>query len=169
MQFSRFATQLSSESGIISLMEDLGSALGSDQKMYMLGGGNPSHIPEMERYFREQMLAISSDESQFAAMVGDYDGPQGNQGFINLLAEFFNELYGWPIGPENIAITNGSQAGFGLLFNTLAGEPPDGDFNQVLLPLTPENIGYGDVGHDVRPSVTDRKTIIVLLDDYLFK
>jgi valine--pyruvate aminotransferase len=137
MHFSRFATQLSNDAGIISLMEDLGSALGSDQKMYMLGGGNPSHIPEIEGYFREQMLAIASDKQRFGAMVGDYDGPQGNEGFIRILANFFNELYGWPITAENIAITNGSQASFGLLFNTLAGETPQGDFNQVLLPLTP--------------------------------
>ena len=150
-------------------MEDLGSALGSDRKMYMLGGGNPSHIPEMEAYFREQMLAIASDPGQFAAMVGDYDGPQGNAGFLRMLADFFNETYGWPIGPENIAITNGSQTGFGLVFNTLAGETPDGDYNQILLPLTPEYIGYGDAGFDDRPLFTARKPIIERLDDTFFK
>ncbi len=169
MHFSKFANQLSEGAGIISLMEDLGSALGSDQKMVMLGGGNPSHIPEMDSYFREQMLAIASDASQFAAMVGDYDGPQGNAGFIQILAEFFRDLYGWTVGPENIAITNGSQAGFGLVFNTLAGETPDGDYNQILLPLTPEYIGYGDAGFDDRPLFTARKPIIERLDDGYFK
>ncbi len=169
MHFSRFAAQLSNDAGIISLMEDLGSALGSDQKMYMLGGGNPSHIPEIEAYFRAQMLAIASDPAKFGAMVGDYDGPQGNEGFIRILADFFSELYGWPIAAENIAITNGSQSSFGLLFNTLAGETPQGDFTQVLLPLTPEYIGYADVGLGKQPLFTARKPIIEYIDDTFFK
>ena len=174
MHFSRFATQLSNDVGIISLMEDMGSALGSDKKMLMLGGGNPSHIPEMDAYFREQMLAIASDGKRFASMVGDYDGPQGNQAFIRVLADFFNELYGWPIGTENIAITNGSQASFGMLFNTLAGESSIDEmgangFQQVLLPLTPEYIGYADVGLNDRPLFTARKPIIEIIDDTFFK
>ncbi len=174
MHFSRFASQLSNDAGIISLMEDLGSALGTDKKMYMLGGGNPSHIPEIEAYFREQMLAIASDTQLFGAMVGEYDGPQGNEGFIRILADFFNELYGWPIGAKNIAITNGSQASFGLLFNLLAGDSPDSDpladnFRQVLLPLTPEYIGYADVGLSERPMFTARRPIIENIDETFFK
>ncbi|MCP4009310.1 MAG: aminotransferase class I/II-fold pyridoxal phosphate-dependent enzyme, partial [Proteobacteria bacterium] len=169
MHFSRFATQLSNDAGIISLMEDLGSALCTDRKMYMLGGGNPSHIPEIEAYFRAQMLEIASDSKRFGTMVGDYDGPQGNEGFIRILADFFSELYGWPISAENIAITNGSQSSFGLLFNTLAGENPQGNFKQVMLPLTPEYIGYADVGLGQQALFTARKPIIEYIDDTFFK
>ncbi len=169
MEFSRFANRLGDDAGIISLMEDLGAAMGTDQTMAMLGGGNPSHIPEMENYFREQMLEIASDSKRFGAMVGDYDGPQGNDAFISILAEFFQELYGWPISKKNIAITNGSQASFGLLFNTLAGETKNGDFKQVLLPLTPEYIGYADVGLSDQPLFTARKPIIENIDDLFFK
>lgn len=169
MEFSRFANRLGDDAGIISLMEDLGAALGADQTMAMLGGGNPSHIPEMESYFREQMLEIASDTKRFGAMVGDYDGPQGNDTFISILAEFFQELYGWPINKKNIAITNGSQASFGLLFNTLAGETINGGFKQVLLPLTPEYIGYADVGLSDQPLFTARKPIIENIDDLFFK
>jgi valine--pyruvate aminotransferase len=169
MHFSRFAEQLGNDAGIISLMEDLGSALGSDQKMFMLGGGNPSHIPGIEAYFRAQMLSIASDPDTFGAMVGNYDGPQGNEAFIHILADFFCELYGWPIRAENIAITNGSQSSFGLLFNTLAGEMPRGDFKQVLLPLTPEYIGYADVGLGTQALFTSRKPIIEYIDDTFFK
>lgn len=169
MEFSRFANRLGDDAGIISLMEDLGAALGTDQTMAMLGGGNPSHIPKMENYFREQMLEIASDTQRFGAMVGDYDGPQGNDAFLSILAEFFQELYGWPISKNNIAITNGSQASFGLLFNTLAGETTNGDFTQVLLPLTPEYIGYADVGLCDQPLFTARKPIIENIDDLFFK
>ena len=150
-------------------MEDLGAALGTDDKMFMLGGGNPSKIPEIEQHFRAQMLAIASDQNRFSAMVGNYDGPQGKHSFIQILADFFSELYGWPIGAENIAITNGSQASFGLLFNTLAGDMPDDSFKQVLLPLTPEYIGYGDVGMSNRALFTARKPIIENIDDLFFK
>lgn len=169
MRFSRFANRLSNDAGIISLMEDLGSAMASDKKMAMLGGGNPSHIEEVENFFRSQMLGIASDPNRFGKMVGDYDGPQGNQHFISILAEFFSEVYDWSITPKNIAITNGSQSSFGLLFNALAGEMNDTQFNQVLLPLTPEYIGYGDVGLSDRPLFTARKPIIETLDDTFFK
>lgn len=169
MRFSRFAQQLSNDSGIISLMEDLGKALSTDEKMFMLGGGNPSHIPDAEQYFRNEMLAIASDPKRFSSMVGDYDGPQGNGPFIQILADFFAETYGWPISSNNIAITNGSQSSFSLLFNALAGEALDGSHSQVLLPLTPEYIGYSDVGIGKQPLFTARKPIIELIDDTFFK
>ena len=169
MQFSRFAKQLSNDAGIISLMEDLGKALSTDEKMAMLGGDNPSHIPDAEAYFRAEMLAIASDPIRFSKMVGDYDGPQGNGPFIQILADFFSEVYGWPIGVENIAITNGSQASFSLLFNTLAGETTDNSLRQILLPLTPEYIGYSDVGLGEQPLFTARKPIIDIIDDTFFK
>ncbi len=169
MRFSKFASQLSGDAGIISLMEDLGAALGSEQKMAMLGGGNPSHIPEVENYFREQMLGIASDKNRFGTMVGDYDGPQGNGAFIRILADFFTEIYGWAITPKHIAITNGSQASFGLLFNSLAGEMPGGETKKILLPLTPEYIGYADVGLGDQALFTARKPIIDTLDKTFYK
>ena len=150
-------------------MEDLGAALGTDEKMLMLGGGNPSRVPAIEQYFREQMLAITSNNDRFSSMVGNYDGPQGKASFIDILADFFNALYGWPVTTNNIAITNGSQASFGLLFNTLAGDQENGDFKQVLLPLTPEYIGYADVGMCEQPLFTARKPIIENIDETFFK
>ncbi|MEE9447523.1 MAG: valine--pyruvate transaminase [Arenicellales bacterium] len=169
MSFSNFASRLSNEAGIISLMEDLGAAMSGEETVYMLGGGNPSHIPELEQYFRHEMLAIASDVKRFGKMVGDYDGPQGNQYFIEVLAEYFSEQFGWDISAENIAITNGSQASFGLLFNTLAGEFKDNAFKQVLLPLTPEYIGYSDVGLSDKNLFTAAKPIIEHIDDTFFK
>ena len=47
MKLSNFGEKLTNKSGILELMDDLGNAL---QKggMYMLGGGNPAHIPQMD-------------------------------------------------------------------------------------------------------------------------
>ena len=57
--------------------------------------------------------------------------------------------YGWSLSQDNILLTSGSQTGFFLLFNLLAGEFSDGAFKRILLPVTPEYIGYADVGlHD---------------------
>ena len=54
--------------------------------------------------------------------------------------------YGWPITADNILLTAGSQAGFFMLFNLLAGDYPDGSRKKILLPMMPEYIGYMDVG-----------------------
>jgi valine--pyruvate aminotransferase len=76
--------------------------------------------------------------------------------------------YGWNLGAENIALTGGSQSGFFQLFNLLAGEFDDGRFRRILLPLTPEYVGYADLGTTDDLCVA-RKPKIEYLDDHLFK
>src|SRR5690606_33257492 len=80
--------------------------------------------------------------------IANYDGPQGKDSFIQALAELLSSELGWPVGPENIALTNGSQTAFFYLFNLLAGEFADGRKKKVLFPLAPEYIGYGDSALD---------------------
>ena len=112
----------------------------------MLGGGNPSQIPEIQQVFRERMGRILDSENEFERLVGNYDGPAGNSVFIAALVDFFCKEYGWQIGPENVALTNGSQTAFFMLFNMFGGTYPDGSHKKILLPLAPEYIGYADVG-----------------------
>lgn len=146
MNLSNFGTKFTKNSGILQLMDDLGSALGSDRPVNMLGGGNPAHIPDVEKHFRSEMQHILDNNTSFEKMLGDYDSPQGNVVFINALVTFFNNEYGWGITRDNIALTNGSQTAFFMLFNMLAGTMPDGSKKKILLPLAPEYIGYTDVG-----------------------
>lgn len=146
MKFSKFGKRFSGESGIYQLMEDLGSAMAGDTEMLMLGGGNPAHIPEVERYFQERMQWFMDNPKVYAQIFGDYDAPQGEGQFIRALAELLKRQYGWQVGPENIALTAGSQSGFFLLFNTFAGEFDEGINRKILLPMAPEYIGYSDVG-----------------------
>ncbi len=169
MQFSDFAHRYQANSGTLQLMEDLGQANTSDQPVYMLGGGNPSHIPAMEERFQQEMLSIANDEQRFSHMVGNYDGPQGDAQFINDLAALLNEEFGWPVSEQNITLTNGSQSSFGLIFNLLAGRYADGSFRKILLPITPEYIGYTDVGLHDHPIFEARHPTIELLDDGFFK
>ena len=149
-------------------MEDLGQALTVNQDLLMLGGGNPSHIPEVQQRFRERREAILATPGCFESLIGNYDSPQGNPAFIEALADLLNREYDWQIGPGNIALTNGSQSAFFFLFNMFAGRMDDGSRRQILLPLAPEYIGYTDVGL-CDEFFRTTKPAIEFLPDHLFK
>lgn len=168
MHFSKFAKRFSEDSGIVRLMEDLGEAMSGENPMLMLGGGNPAHIPAVEAAFQERLRWMSDHPQVLSRIIGDYDSPRGNSRFINMLAGFFRKNYGWNIGPENIVLTAGSQNGFFLLFNTLAGVFPDGSHKHILLPMVPEYIGYSDVGLSDDLFVANRP-LIKVIGDHSFK
>lgn len=146
MKFSKFSDNFSSTSGILQLMDDLGRAHESDGPTYMLGGGNPAAIGPMEAVFRRELSALMEDGRRLENLFGKYDAPQGNRPFIDALTNFFRDQFGWPVTDQNIAITNGSQSSFGILFNLFSGSFDDHQERQILLPLAPEYIGYSDVG-----------------------
>ena len=168
MQFSRFCDRFADRTGIVQLMDDLGNAMGTDSDVLMLGGGNPGHIPEVQQYIHESMQGILENPAEFSHVIGDYGSPQGDISFIHVLAEFLRRELNWNIGSENIVLTAGSQAGFFYLFNMLGGEFADGQFKRILLPLTPEYIGYADVGLVDNLFISYRPEIEIL-DDHLFK
>lgn len=145
MKFSRFASRFTNESGIVRLMDDLGKAMAGQDETLMLGGGNPSHIPGVQQYFRDSLHRLIDNPARFSHVVGNYESPEGNRQFIESLVKLMNKQYGWGITPENVALTIGSQSAFFYLFNMFGGEDETGQHRQVLLPITPEYIGYGDV------------------------
>ncbi|MCG8335143.1 MAG: valine--pyruvate transaminase [Proteobacteria bacterium] len=169
MKYSEFGNKFLTDSGILRLMDDLGSAMAEGGKdMLMLGGGNPAHIPEVESLFRSRIEEIVDNKNEFECVVGNYDTPRGEKYFIHYLAEMLSDNFGWKIGPENIALTNGSQTAFFYLFNMFAGAHGGGQKKKILLPLAPEYIGYSDVG------LTDDffmtfKPAISHLDNRMFK
>jgi len=168
MNVSRFGRKVAVQSGIGQLMDDLGAALSSRETVLMLGGGNPAHIPEVERCFRHSMVSLLDDGDRFERAVGDYDPPQGNGEFIEATATLLREQFGWRIGPKNVALTNGSQSAFFILFNLFAGDFEDGTRRKILLPLLPEYVGYRDVG--IGPGLfASRKPKIEPIDEHTFK
>lgn len=169
MQFSRFAQRFQQDTGTVQLMDDLGKARSAPPPVYMLGGGNPAHIPEVEAVFKEALSEILNDALRFGQMVGEYDSPQGNDTFCHALANMLHEQFGWDISADNIAITNGSQSSFGLLFNCLAGQFSDGHFKKILLPITPEYVGYADVGLAEENIFEGHRATIECLDEHTFK
>ena len=168
MQLSYFGKKFTSGAGILTLMDDLGKAIAHGSGQYMLGGGNPAHIPEVQRYFREQMRRTLDNDRDFELAIGNYTGPQGHGDFVRALAELLKNQYNWNIGPENIALTNGSQSAFFYLFNMFAGRFEDGSFKKILFPLAPEYIGYADLGLDDGIFVAE-KPQIEFIGKHVFK
>lgn len=146
MKFSTFADKLAGPSGINLLMNDLTDGLRPERNMLMLGGGNPARIPSIRRFFREHLQNLLANGTVFDQAVGNYDPPQGNPEFTAALAALLNDQFGWPVTGANIALTNGSQQAFFLLFNMFAGTFADGSHKKILFPMAPEYIGYSDVG-----------------------
>lgn len=161
MEFSKFGQKFGAQAGITTLMDDLGEALSGESEMIMMGGGNPAHIPEIQKVIKTRLQSILDNQFEFEAMIGTYDPPQGNTAFIRALVNLLNAEFGWGLRIENIALTNGSQSAFFMLFNLLAGEFEDGQHKHIQLPLTPEYIGYTDSGltehffHAEKPSIED--------------
>ena len=47
MKLSQFGEKFSGLTGIVELMDDLGSALNENPEMIFMGGGNPARIAEV--------------------------------------------------------------------------------------------------------------------------
>ncbi|MGE0385773.1 MAG: valine--pyruvate transaminase [Gammaproteobacteria bacterium] len=142
---SVFHRRFGGASGSRTLMEDLGRALARGDSL-MLGGGNPSRIPRVEELLRARMREIVEDADAFGRAFGQYDPPQGDPAFIDALADMLRRECGWQVSARNIALTTGSQSAFFALFNLFAGDCVDGIHRRILFPLTPEYIGYADLG-----------------------
>jgi valine--pyruvate aminotransferase len=168
MKVSKFGKKIAVTSGIGQLMDDLAEALAHSRDVLMLGGGNPAHIPQVQRYFRDSMVRLLQKDREFERAIGNYDPSQGNTEFIEAVAQLLYKEYGWNIDSKNIALTNGSQSAFFILFNLFAGAFEDGQHRRILLPLAPEYIGYSDVGI-VEDLFTAYKPRIEHIDERIFK
>lgn len=149
-------------------MDDLGRAMSGGEKKYMLGGGNPAHLPQMNALWRRRMQEILADGDSYERMLANYDPPQGNPAFLKALAGLLRREYGWDLGPENIAVTNGSQASFYILFNMLGGLSAQGRPRRILVPVIPEYIGYAD--QSIQPDgFVGMRPSIEMLGEHSFK
>ena len=81
MKLSKFGEKFSSQSGIVELMDDLGTALNENPDMIFMGGGNPGRIPQVEQVFKARMETILSDPAQLHSLMGVYQSPQGDKDF----------------------------------------------------------------------------------------
>lgn len=122
-------------------MEDLYKALHSgNPNLYQLNGGSPAALPEVSALWRKSMedLLVSG----FDSLVGGYAHPRGDADFIKALTNYLNGKFNWGLTEKNIAITQGGQMAFFILFNILAGPSCDDTHKEILFPLCPDYIGY---------------------------
>jgi len=168
LKLSAFGEKFSGSTGIVELMDDLGTALNENPDMIFMGGGNPGRIPEAEAIFKKRLEAVLQDPQQLHSLMGIYQSPQGDKLFLNQIASLLRKEFGWDVSERNIAISNGSQPAFFILYNMLAGSMPDGTHRSIHLPLAPEYIGYTDIGLSEQ-FFTATRPEIELLDERMFK
>ena len=159
-RLSALAHRMGSDSGIVKLMDDLGRAMDGTDDILMLGGGNPAAVPEVQAIWRRRMRELLSDGERFDRMLVNYDTPRGSAEFLQSMADFLNRHCGWDIGPQNVAVLNGTQTAAFCLINLLAGSGDDATpTRKILLPTSPEYIGYADQSltpggiHSLRPNI----------------
>ena len=168
MKLSAFGEKFSARCGAVELMDDLGNALLENPDAILMGGGNPGKIPQMEELFQQRLQSIIDSGDERHQLLGKYQSPQGEKDFRKQVAEFLKHKFGWALTEHNISISNGSQSAFFILYNLFAGKMKDGSHRTIHLPLSPEYLGYADIGlSDNFFSAT--KPIIEDLEQDLFK
>ena len=169
MKFSKYGERFLKNSGILSLMEDMGSAMINKQEdVIMMGGGNPSRIKAFETLIAEKLQCIASNPRQIKKLTGIYNPPTGQKEFAQALATFINLNLGWDINYKNICITHGSQHALFMLFNLFGGLNKKEQTQKILLPLAPEYIGYDGIGFE-KDLFISPKPIVELLESPYFK
>ena len=146
LRLSAFGERFTRPTGALELMDDLGRAMSGESKQLMLGGGNPGKVPAVQQRLMQRLREIADDPADFDRMFANYAHPQGELRFRRSLAELLSREYGWPVDAGNVALTGGSQSAFFMLFNLFGGPTSAGDLRRILLPMTPEYVGYADVG-----------------------
>lgn len=147
MKLSEFGRKLACGSGIGELMDDLGAAIadqGDGKEVCFLGGGQPSHIPELDAIWQQRLQEICDDQGGWQHMLGNYEPPAGNHDFRSSIASLFQREFGWDLTAKNVGVTMGAQTAFFFLLNSLAGRDADGNARKILLPIIPEYIGYAN-------------------------
>lgn len=167
MQLSDFGKKFGGPTGVDQVQEDLMKALAIRQPLAMFGSGNPAHIPEVSAVFKNKLTEIIADPKVSEAMLGNYDGPQGNTAFISSVRDFMNRHYNLGITNDNITITSGSQPGYFMLFNMLAGRSGHTK-KKILFPMVPEYFGYIDQALE-RDEFISTRPQIRKIDDHKFE
>ncbi|MCJ8299912.1 MAG: valine--pyruvate transaminase, partial [Pseudomonadales bacterium] len=168
MKLSAFGEKFSARSGAVELMDDLGNALLENPNAILMGGGNPGQIPAMEQVFQQRLQTLLDDPKQRHNLLGRYQSPQGEKSFRQQMASFLKRKFGWQLTENNIAVSNGSQSAFFVLYNLFAGKMSDGSHRSIHLPLSPEYLGYADIGLTDN-FFTATQPNIELLDEQQFK
>lgn len=138
MNLSPIGQQMAAMSGLRSIMDDIATSTTgvSDQPWLNLSIGNPARIPAVTAAWRQLMASALATDFEDASC--SYGAPRGAQPLVDAIVDYFNQTYGWGIGPENVIVGPGSQ----LLCFIAAAIFAGGRGGPVVLPLTPDYTGY---------------------------
>ena len=67
---SDFGARYTRRTAAAELMLDLADAMAAPEPVYMLGGGNPARIPEVEAVYMRRLIEIAADPAQFGRFAG---------------------------------------------------------------------------------------------------
>ncbi len=155
MKLSDFGNKMNTVTDIETLMDDMST---THDPIAMFGGGEPAAISDVNNELLQALDSLISDKQTALTMLGSYDQPQGNTAFIAAIRDFLNRHYNLGITTDNIAITPGSQSGYFLLLNILAGKSGSSQ-RKILFPLVPEYIGYVDQALEAGEFISNRPAI----------
>jgi valine--pyruvate aminotransferase len=145
MKYSAFGNKLGANAGIVDMMDNLSHAMVNTNNMIMLGGGNPAYIPELGQVIEDLVLPDLCRNGAFYKLIANYSSPKGDINAASVLAEYLREYCGWDVVADNIFFCNGSQSALFMLLNLVSGRQRGDSYKKVLLPFTPEYIGYEDL------------------------
>lgn len=144
MNYSVFGEKLGTRAMIVNMMDDLNKSL-AESNTIMLGGGNPSRIDAVENIIENVISKEFNTNGFLFDLISNYSSPKGNQATAEIVTEYLKEECKWDVNKDNIFFCNGSQSALFMLFNMFGGRNRSGGHNNILLPFTPEYIGYEDL------------------------
>jgi valine--pyruvate aminotransferase len=166
VQLSSWGKQMSSMSGIRSIMEDIAAA-GVDPsggEWLNLSPGNPSLIPEVVSAWRA--LAEEALRAEFVESSCRYGPSRGSDALVAAIVEYFRSGYGWPIGGRNVVVGAGSQLLSFMAATSFTSFGRDGS-RPLVLPRLPDYAGYqGLVGS--REGIVGVEPVVRLEGDRFF-
>ncbi|HEY3609257.1 MAG TPA: aminotransferase class I/II-fold pyridoxal phosphate-dependent enzyme [Pseudonocardiaceae bacterium] len=131
---------MSKMSGIRSIMEDIATAAAepAEGAWLNLSPGNPALIPQAVATWRQ--LAERALAERFVES-GRYGPTRGANSLVSAIVRYFNTTYGWPIGPENVVVSPGSQL-LCFMATTIFTGPGDAGNRPLVLLRLPDYAGY---------------------------
>ena len=167
-RLSKVGDRMSQLTGVRAIMKDIIETLANtDVQWINLSAGNPLILPEVEQMWRDCTAELLA-EPAFGEVLCRYGSSQGYEPFLEVVADYYRQTYGWNITPRHVLVTPGSQSLYFFAANSFGGESPSGDMQSVLLPLSPDYTGYN--GASLNPdALVALKPTIQQLGDHRFK
>lgn len=141
VNWSAAGAQFDRNSATRQLMDDLGEVQRGDTGLINLGGGNPARVPAVHEMFARRLAELATSRRLDQAFAA-YEDPMGPAAFRAAFAAFLRKECDWPVTTEHVLCTAGSQSSLFMLFNALGGPDTHGRTRRIMLPQSPEYIGY---------------------------